>query len=241
MDMTEIDDLKTRYARQMSLPEVGEEGQMRLAGKRVAVIGAGGLGSALLPLLVGAGVGHLTLCDDDSISVSNLPRQTLYTTHEVGRSKVQCAAERLRAANPHCDITAYSERLTEANATRLIGEVDLLIDATDNEATRLLLDHYASEHHIPWLYASLEGWCGQLALFLPDSPSRYRDLFPEGDKGDASSPTQAPFPVMATTPAVIGSIAAAEALKLLLGLPSPLTEGLLLVDSLQLSFQLIRR
>lgn len=109
--MTEIDDLKTRYARQMSLPEVGEEGQMRLAEKRVAIIGAGGLGSALLPLLVGAGVGHLTLCDDDSISVSNLPRQTLYTTHEVGRSKAQCAAERLRAANPHCDITAYSERL----------------------------------------------------------------------------------------------------------------------------------
>lgn len=238
MDTTKIDDLKTRYARQMSLPEVGEEGQMRLTEKRVAIIGAGGLGSALLPLLVGAGVGHLTLCDDDSISVSNLPRQTLYTTHEVGRSKAQCAAERLRAANPHCDITVYSERLTEANATRLIGEVDLLIDATDNEATRLLLDHYASEHHIPWLYASLEGWRGQLALFLPDSPSRYRDLFPEGD---APSPTQALFPVMATTPAVIGSIAAAEALKLLLGLPSPLTEGLLLIDSLQLSFQLIRR
>ena len=240
MDMTEIDNLKTRYTRQMSLPEVGEEGQMRLAGKRVAVIGAGGLGSALLPLLVGAGIGHLTLCDDDSISVSNLPRQTLYTTYEVGRSKAQCAAERLRAANPHCDITAYSERLTEANA-RLIGEVDLLIDATDNEATRLLLDHYASEHQIPWLYASLEGWCGQLALFLPDSPSRYRDLFPEGDKRDEPSPTQAPFPVMATTPAVIGSIAAAEAIKLLLGLPSPLTEGLLLIDSLQLSFQLIHR
>ena len=240
MDMTEIDNLKTRYTRQMSLPEVGEEGQMRLAGKRVAVIGAGGLGSALLPLLVGAGIGHLTLCDDDSISVSNLPRQTLYTTHEVGRSKAQCAAERLRAANPHCDITAYSERLTEANA-RLIGEVDLLIDATDNEATRLLLDHYASEHQIPWLYASLEGWCGQLALFLPESPSRYRDLFPEGDKRDEPSPTQAPFPVMATTPAVIGSIAAAEAIKLLLGLPSPLTEGLLLIDSLPLSFQLIHR
>lgn len=241
MDTTEIDDLKTRYARQISLPEVGEEGQIHLAGKRVAVIGAGGLGSALLPLLVGAGIGHLSLCDDDSISVSNLPRQTLYTTHEVGRSKVHCAAERLRTANPHCDITAYSERLSEANATRLIGEVDLLIDATDNEATRLLLDRYASEHHTPWLYVSLEGWCGQLALFLPDSPSRYRDLFPEGDEGDAPSPTQAPFPVMATTPAVIGSIAAAEALKLLLGLPSPLTEGLLLVDSLQLSFQLIRR
>ena len=180
MDTTEIDNLKTRYARQMSLPEVGEEGQMRLIEKRVAIIGAGGLGSALLPLLVGAGVGHLTLCDDDSISVSNLPRQTLYTTHEVGRSKAQCAAERLRAANPHCDITAYSERLTEANATRFIGEVDLLIDATDNEATRLLLDRYSSEHHIPWLYASLEGWCGQLALFLPDSPSRYRDLLPRG-------------------------------------------------------------
>ena len=194
MDMAEIDDLKTRYARQMSLPEVGEEGQMRLAGKRVAVIGAGGLGSALLPLLVGAGIGHLTLCDDDSISVSNLPRQTLYTTHEVGRSKAQCAAERLRAANPHCDITAYSERLTEANATRLIGEVDLLIDATDNEATRLLLDRYASEHQIPWLYASLEGGADSWHSSSPTHPHATETSYPREIRETPQAPRKPPSP-----------------------------------------------
>ena len=173
--------------------------------------------------------------------MSNLPRQTLYTTHEVGRSKAQCAAERLRAANPHCDITAYSERLTEANATRLIGEVDLLIDATDNEATRLLLDRYASEHQIPWLYASLEGWCGQLALFLPDSPSRYRDLFPEGAEGDDPSSTQAPLPRDGDHSRRHRLYRRRRSSQAPAGPSLSTHRGLLLVDSLQLSFQLIRR
>ena len=115
MDMTEIDDLKTRYARQMSLPEVGEEGQIRLAGKRVAIIGAGGLGSALLPLLVGAGVGHLSLCDDDSISVSNLPRQTLYTTHEVGTSD---SAQPIPTATSRPTVSVSPRRMPPASSGR---------------------------------------------------------------------------------------------------------------------------
>ena len=241
MTTSVIDTLDTRYARQISLPEVGRAGQELLARKRVAVIGAGGLGSTLLPILVGAGVGHLTLIDDDMVSVGNLPRQTLYTTEQVGESKALCALERLRKANPHCELTAHQGRLTAENALELIGEVDLLIDATDNEVTRRLLDHYALEQRIPWLYASLEGWSGQVALFLPDASTRYADFFPEAEElSSLPSPAEA-FPVIASTPALIGSIAAAEALKYLLGLPSPLTDGLLLADSLHLTFRLLRR
>ena len=147
----------------------------------------------------------------------------------------------MRKANPHCQLKARSERLTEANAQLLIGEVDLLIDATDNEATRRLLDRYALEHQISWVYASLEGWCGQVALFPSDSSARYSDIFPEVETVSVPLPSVEPFPVLASTPALIGSIAAAEALKYLLGLPSHLTDGLLLVDSLHMSFQLLRR
>ena len=241
MTTSVIDTLDTRYARQISLPEVGRAGQELLARKRVAVIGAGGLGSTLLPILVGAGVGHLTLIDEDVVSVGNLPRQTLYTTEQVGEYKALCALERLRKANPHCELTAHQGRLTAENALGLIGEVDLLIDATDNEVTRRLLDHYALEQCIPWLYASLEGWCGQVALFLPEASTRYADLFPEAEELSSLPSPAEPFPVIASTPALIGSIAAAEALKYLLGLPSPLTDGLLLVDSLHLTFRLLRR
>ena len=241
MTTSVIDTLDTRYARQLSLPEVGRAGQELLARKRVAVIGAGGLGSTLLPILVGAGVGHLILIDDDVVSVGNLPRQTLYTTEQVGESKALCALERLRKANPHCQLTAHQERLTAENILELIGEVDLLIDATDNEATRRLLDRYALEQRVSWLYASLEGWCGQVALFIPDTSTRYADLFPEAEELSSPLSPVEPFPVIASTPALIGSIAAAEALKYLLELPSSLSEGLLLVDSLHLTFQILRR
>jgi thiF protein len=241
MTTSVIDTLDTRYARQLSLPEVGHAGQELLARKRVAVIGAGGLGSTLLPILVGAGVGYLIFIDDDVVSVGNLPRQTLYTTEQVGASKALCALERLRKANPHCQLTAHQGRLTAENILELIGEVDLLIDATDNEATRRLLDRYALEQRVPWLYASLEGWCGQVALFLSDASTRYADLFPEAEELSSPPSPVEPLPVIASTPALIGSIAAAEALKYLLGLPSHLTDGLLLVDSLHMSFQLLRR
>ena len=241
MTTSVIDTLDTRYARQLSLPEVGRTGQDLLARKCVAVIGAGGLGSTLLPILVGAGVGHLILIDDDVVSVGNLPRQTLYTTEQVGVSKALCALERLRKANPHCELTAHQGRLTAENALELIRGVDLLIDATDNEVTRRLLDHYTLEQRVPWLYASLEGWSGQVALFLPDVSRRYADLFPEAEELSSLPSSAEPFPVIASTPALIGSIAATEALKYLLGLPSPLTDGLLLVDSLHLTFRLLRR
>lgn len=224
-------DFRERYQRQLLLPQVGEKGQLLLAQKRVIVVGAGGLGCTLLPLLVGSGVGHLVICDNDVISLSNLPRQTLYTVSQIGQSKAQLAAEHLRASNPDCDIKVYTERLVEENAHQFLDNCDLIIDATDNESTRCLLDRYAQAHSAPWLCISVEGWQGQIALF-DGHHLAYGDLFPT---------TVEPIPVMTTTPALLGALAATEAVKYLLQLPTQLSDSLLLVDGLHLTFQRIGR
>lgn len=240
-EVVRSDEWQERYARQILLPEVGIEGQERLAHKSITVIGAGGLGSTLLPLLAGAGVGHILIVDGDVVSRSNLPRQTLYTTEEIGGYKAVLAAQRLRANNPHCTISTSIEPLCSANAHQLLSDVDLILDATDNEEARRLIDSFARGAGQHWLYTSLDGWNGQVALFPPEGKG-YCDLFPEGpsssEEGPASSP---PIPVISSTPALLGSIAGAEALKFLLGLTSPLSDHLLLVDSLSCSFQLLKR
>lgn len=235
-------DFRERYQRQLLLPQVGEKGQLLLAQKRVVVVGAGGLGCTLLPLLVGSGVGHLVICDNDVVSLSNLPRQTLYTVSQIGQSKAQLAAEHLRASNPDCDIKVYTERLVEENAHQFLDNCDLIIDATDNESTRRLLDRYAQAHSTPWLYISVEGWQGQIALF-DGHHLAYGDLFPATVEGNSSSPSAAvePIPVMTTTPALLGALAATEAVKYLLQLPTQLSDSLLLADGLQLTFLRIGR
>ena len=235
-------DFRERYQRQLLLPQVGEKGQLLLAQKRVIVVGAGGLGCTLLPLLVGSGVGHLVICDNDVVSLSNLPRQTLYTVSQIGHSKAQLAAEHLRASNPDCDIKVYTERLVEENAHQFLDNCDLIIDATDNESTRRLLDRYAQAHSAPWLYISVEGWQGQIALF-DGHHLAYGDLFPATVEANSSSPSAAvePIPVMTTTPALLGALAATEAVKYLLQLPTQLSDSLLVVDGLQLTFQRIGR
>ena len=235
-----VNDFDKRYERQLLLPEVGRVGQRLLAEKRVVVVGAGGLGCTILPLLVG----HVRVCDDDVVSLSNLHRQTLYTVAQIGQPKAVLAAEHLRANNPHCEVEVVCERLCEENAELILGSCDLIIDATDNEGTRRLLDAYAESYAMPWLYVSVDSWQGQIALFDAEHLT-YGALFPTSDdevmvkeKGHLSS---APIPMMATTPALLGALAATEALKFLLGLHTPLSDSLLLVDGLSLSFQCIRR
>ena len=237
-------DFDKRYERQLLLPEVGRVGQRLLAEKRVVVVGAGGLGCTILPLLVGSGVGYVRVCDDDVVSLSNLPRQTLYTMAQIGQPKAVLAAEHLRANNPHCEVEVVCERLREENATQILDGCDLIIDATDNESTRRLLDRYARAHSTPWLYISVEGWQGQIALFDAQHPT-YGDLFPIDDNEvttvDQVDLCSAPIPVMSTTPALLGALAATEAIKYLLALPTQLSDSLLLVDGLRLSFQRILR
>ena len=132
-----LEEWQERYARQLLLPEVGREGQELLARKSIAVIGAGGLGSTLLPVLVGAGVGEVLIVDSDVVSRSNLPRQTLYTTEVLGEKKALLAAQRLKACNPHCTLTTSTERLSPTNAHQLLSGKDLILDATDNEEALL--------------------------------------------------------------------------------------------------------
>ena len=239
-----VNDFDKRYERQLLLPEVGRVGQRLLAEKRVVVVGAGGLGCTILPLLVGSGVGHLVICDNDVVSLSNLPRQTLYTMAQIGQPKAVLAAEHLRANNPHCEVEVVCERLREVNATQILDGCDFIIDATDNEPTRRLLDRYAQAHSTPWLYISVEGWQGQIALFDAQHPT-YGALFPIEDNEvtaiDKADLCSAPIPVMSTTPALLGALAVTEALKFLLGLPTQLSDSLLLVDGFRLSFQRILR
>ena len=130
--------------------------------------------------LVGSGVGHLVICDNDVVSLSNLPRQTLYTMAQIGQPKSVLAAEHLRANNPHCEVEVVCERLREENAAQILDNCDLIVDATDNESTRRLLDRYAQSHSTPWLYISVEGWQGQIALFDAQHPT-YGALFPIED------------------------------------------------------------
>lgn len=236
-----LEEWQERYARQLLLPEVGREGQELLDRKSIAVIGAGGLGSTLLPVLVGAGVGEVLVVDADVVSRSNLPRQTLYTTEDLGGKKALLAARHLKACNPHCTLTTSTERLSPTNAHQLLSGKDLILDATDNEEARRLIDSVARAAGQYWLYTSIDGWCGQVALFPPEGKG-YCDLFPElpspSEELEASS---SPIPVISSTPALLGSIGGAEAIKHLLGLATPLSDHLLLVDSLRWSFQLLKR
>lgn len=229
-----------RYGRQLILKEVGPDGQARLSEKKVVVVGAGGLGSAILPILVGAGVACVRLIDHDIVSLSNLPRQLLYTEEDIGAYKVDVASRRLRLQNHNCHIETYRERLTQSNASCLLSDADIIVDGTDNATARIDIDTAAKKMGLPWLYASLEGWRGQLALFLPcdEDALGYTDLF--GDE-EHEADAGLPIAVMTSTPAIIGSLAAAEVFKYLLELPCDLSRELLLVDTLRLSFTRVRR
>ncbi len=223
-----------RYARQLLLPEVGAAGQRRLAQSSVALVGVGGLGAPAVLYLAAAGVGRLTLLDDDCIERSNLQRQVLYDDAAVGQPKVQAAAQRLLALNPTLRVTAHAQRLHAGNAHALLAGHDVLLDGSDNLATRYVLADASEALRLPLVYGAVQGFSGQLSVFDPrrsDSPC-YRCLFPQ-------APTQAPpdctvAGVLGVVPGLIGMLQAAETLKLLLALGTPLVGRLLQVDVLTL-------
>lgn len=228
-----------RYARQTALAEIGFDGQRRLADAHVLVVGAGGLGSPILQYLCAAGVGHIDIVDDDCVSLSNLQRQVLYTEEDLARPKALVAQARLVAMNADCYVEAFVERLTTENALCLAASCDLFVDASDNAATRYLIDATALALGIPWVYGSIAGWEGQLSVFGYAHPTRYPDLFPQAEDGAAADPPPA---VVGALPGAVGSLMAAEALKVLLGRPASetLSGRLLLVDLLHGSTQTIR-
>ena len=228
-----------RYGRHLTLPEVGEEGQRRLKASAVLVIGAGGLGSPALLYLAAAGVGRITLCDFDVVDATNLQRQVLFATDDLGREKATAAAARLRALNPHVAVEPVRDRVSSANVRALVRGADVVIDGSDNFTTRYLVNDACVLEGRPYVYGSIYRFDGQASVFHPPAGPCYRCLFPEPPP-DALVPNCAQAGVLGVLPGLVGSIQAAEALKILLGRGRTLLGRLLLVDALGLGFREVR-
>ena len=237
------DDWLDRYSRHLRLSDIGETGQRRLQAARVLVIGAGGLGSPALYYLAAAGIGFLRVVDDDRVERSNLQRQILHVDARVGMAKAESARVALAALNPRIRIDARAERLAAENVDALLGDVDVVIDGSDNLVTRYLVSDACVRLGKPLVYAAVHRFEGQLAVFDAGrqrgvSPC-YRCLFPLPPERDAA-PNCAEVGVLGVVPGVFGLLQANEAFKLILGLGEVLDQGLLSVDLLSLQFRRTR-
>ena len=228
-----------RHARHISLPNVGLEGQRRFSKSSVLIVGAGGLGSPASLYLAAAGVGRLGLIDNDAVEISNLQRQILHSTEDVGRSKVESAKETLGALDPNVAVEVFHERLHPANILERFQGWDLIIDGTDNLPTRYLIDDACSLLGLPWIYGSVFRFEGQVSLFNHDGGPCYRDLFPEPPPAEAV-PTCSEAGVFGVLPGMVGMLQATEAIKLLLGMPTSLSGALLLYDAQSMTFDTLR-
>jgi len=234
-------DAAERYSRHLLLPEVGAVGQDKLAHARVALIGAGGLGSPSALYLAAAGVGTLTLIDDDVVDKSNLQRQVLHTDARIGTPKTESARITLTALNPRLRVQAHKERLRAANVEALIRDHDVIIDGADNFPTRYLLSAACLRLKIPLVYGAVHRFTGQVSVFdARDAASPcYRCLFPEPPAA-ADAPNCAEAGVLGVLPGVIGLLQATEAIKLLLGIGKPLVGRVLCFDALGATFRELR-
>lgn len=219
-----------RYARQMALPIIGTEGQRKLANSTVLIVGLGGLGCPVSLYLAGAGIGHFILSDPDRVSTSNLHRQLLYTPGQEGLLKVEAATTRLKAIAPDATFQLVPEGIDRLNIHALVSQCDLVIDCCDNYATRYLIDDTCAELGKPWVFGAISGLNGMASVFNCGSPARYQTLFPDRDLLEHEP--AASGAVMGPTPGVIGSVQAAEAIKILAG-AAPALSGKLLVFNLE--------
>ena len=223
-----------RYNRQVILPEIGDEGQNKLKKAKVLVIGAGGLGCPILQYMATAGVGTIGIVDFDTIEIHNLHRQILYKEDEVGKSKVLTAKSVLEKLNPLISVLAFEEKLTIENATKIIADFDIVIDGSDNFATRYLVNDTCVALGKTLVYGSILGFEGQLAVLNHKGSKNLRDLFPEPPNPN-DVPNCSMNGVLGTLPGMIGTMMAHETLKLIIGLPS-LNNELILSNTLNWSF-----
>ena len=228
-----------RYARHLILPEVGLAGQRRLKGSRVLLVGAGGLGSPVALYLAAAGVGHLGLVDFDDVDASNLQRQILHGTSDVGRPKLDSARDRLHDLNPEVHVERHATRLDRTNALELVRDHDLVVDGTDNFATRYLTNDACVLTSRPNVYGSIFRFEGQSSVFATAEGPCYRCLFPDPPP-PGQVPSCAEGGVLGVLPGLLGLVQATEALKLLLGIGEPLIGRLLLVDALAMAFREVK-
>ena len=228
-----------RYSRHLILPDVGFDGQRKLKAGRILLIGAGGLGSPLALYLAAAGVGTLGLVDFDVVDVSNLQRQVLHGTKDVGRPKLESARERIHDVNPHVNVELYETRLTADNALDIIRDYDVVIDGTDNFATRYLTNDACVLLGKPNVYGSIFRFEGQASVFALEEGPCYRCLFPEPPP-PGLVPSCAEGGVLGVLPGLVGTIQATEGIKLILGVGEPLVGRLLLIDALTMRFRTVK-
>lgn len=224
-----------RYSRHILLPEVGGKGQQKLLNAKVLLIGAGGLGSPAALYLTAAGVGTLGIMDADTVDVSNLQRQVIHTTTDVGKLKVQSAKETINQINPDVNVVPYSEFATVHNVPQILPEYDLVVDGCDNFATRYLMNDAAVLYKKPYVYGSILRFDGQAAVFNPPAGPCYRCVFPEAPPAGVV-PSCQEAGVIGILPGLLGVIQATEAIKLILGVGDTLIGRLLIVDTLGMEF-----
>ena len=225
-----------RYSRHLIMPEVGMEGQQKLKAAKVLCIGAGGLGSPLALYLGAAGVGTLGIVDFDVVDYTNLQRQIIHTTDDVGRKKLDSAADKLKAINPFLNLRMFETKLTSANALELFSEFDIIADGTDNFPTRYLVNDACVLTGKPNVYGSIFRFEGQASVFATEEGPCYRCLYPEPPP-PGLVPSCAEGGVLGILPGLIGVIQATETIKLILGVGDSLAGRLLLVDALGMKFR----
>jgi sulfur-carrier protein adenylyltransferase/sulfurtransferase len=227
---------RARYSRHLLIPEVGEQGQLRLLDSKVLLIGAGGLGSPASLYLAAAGVGRIGIVDADVVDESNLQRQIVHSTDRLGEAKVDSARRTIEALNPDVQVVAYKERLTSENVERILADGwDVIVDGADNFPTRYLVNDASVWHGIPVVHGSIYRFEGQVTVFQPGAGPCYRCLFPAPPPPELA-PSCAEGGVLGVLPGVIGSLQANEALKLALGIGESLVGRLLLFDALAAEF-----
>ena len=227
-----------RYSRHLTLPEFGKKGQEKLKNASVLLVGAGGLGSPAATYLAAAGVGHIGLVDFDTVETSNLQRQILYGTSDVGRPKLEAASERLEDLNPHVEIDRHEVRLTSDNALDIIDDYDVVADGTDNFPTRYLVNDACVMTGTPNVYASIFRFEGQVSVFATEDGPCYRCLYEEPPP-PGLVPSCAEGGVLGILPGFIGTLQATEVIKVLTDIGEPLIGRLLMVDALSMDFRTV--
>ncbi len=223
-----------RYSRQIIIPGLGKRGQLKLKQAHVFVAGLGGLGSPSSIYLVAAGVGHLTIIDEQKVDLTNLNRQVLHWELDVGRSKAGSAVEKLFAMNPNVKVNSKLKRITPKNVNKLIKGADVVIDGMDNYPTRYLLNKACVRNRIPFIHGAVEGLVGQLMTILPKKGPCLKCAVPR------EPPKKPVFPVLGATPGVIGCLQAIEAIKLITGVGKPLVGRMLIFNGRNMTFDEIR-
>lgn len=218
-----------RYNRQLIIRGFGVEGQEKLKRAKVVIAGAGGLGSPASLYLTAAGVGTIRIVDDDAVELSNLNRQVLHWTEDIGNKKVDSAVEKLERLNPNVKVEAVRETITEKNASRLVDGFDVIVDAMDNLATRLILNRMAIEKNMPLIHGAVNSFEGRAMTIIPGKTACLRCLYRGDVPGEKS-------PVIGAAPAVIGSIQAMEVIKYIVGIGDLLTDRMLAFDGRCMKF-----